>query len=101
VFSEDNRAELASVWPSVPPAIHCSPMYRVSTGEDRAQEDNVGRRAGQMQKTLPAGYASLSSSVRYLGARVFTFWMKAACSVSLSFGGGAVRVATGTPISLK
>ena len=47
------------------------------------------------------GYASLSSSVRYLGAIAFTFSMKAACSLSLSFIGGVVRVATGTPTSMK
>jgi hypothetical protein len=46
-------------------------------------------------------YASLSNSVRYLGAIAFTFSMNAACSFSPSFGGGVVRVATGTPTSMK
>jgi type IV secretory pathway TrbL component len=46
-------------------------------------------------------YASLSSSVRYLGASALSFSMNAACSFSLSFGGGVVRVATGTPTSMK
>src|SRR5258705_6635359 len=39
--------------------------------------------------------------LRYLGAIAFTFSMNAACSLSLSFGGGVVRVATGTPTSTK
>src|SRR5580704_11017802 len=46
-------------------------------------------------------YASRSSSVRYLGASAFTFSMNADCSFSSSFGGGVVRVATGTPTSTK
>ena len=46
-------------------------------------------------------YASLSSSVRYLGASAFTFSMYTACSYSESFGGGVVRVATRTPTSKK
>jgi len=46
-------------------------------------------------------YVSLSSSVRYLGASAFTFSMNAAWSLSFSFGGGVVRVATGTPTSMK
>jgi hypothetical protein len=37
--------------------------------------------------------------VRYLGASAFTFSMNAACSLSFNFGGGVVRVATGTPTS--
>src|SRR6202140_4622680 len=53
-----------------------------------------------MRRTLRP-YASLSSSVRYLGAIAFTFSMNAACSFSLSFGGGVVRVATGSPTSTK
>ena len=49
-----------------------------------------------MRRTLRP-YASLSSSVRYLEAIAFTFSMNAACSSSLSFGGGVVRVATKYP----
>ena len=51
--------------------------------------------------TARPNYASLSSSVWYLGASAFTFSMNAAFSFSLGFGGGVVRVATGTPISMK
>ena len=39
--------------------------------------------------------------MRYLGASAFTFSMNAAFSFSLGFGGGVVRVATGTPTSMK
>ena len=46
-------------------------------------------------------YAAVRSSVRYLGASAFTFSMNAAWSFSPSFGGGVVRVATGTPTSVK
>src|ERR1700693_2548966 len=49
----------------------------------------------------PGSYASRSSSVRYLGASAFTFSMNAASSFSPSFGGGVVRVTTGTPTSMK
>ena len=51
--------------------------------------------------TGDTGYASLSNSVRYLGASAFTFSMNAACSFLSSSGGGVVRVATGTPTSMK
>ena len=54
----------------------------------------------EMRRTLRP-YASLSSSVRYLGAIAFTLSMNAARSFSLSFGGGVVRVATRTPTSTK
>ena len=47
------------------------------------------------------GYASFNSSVRYLGASALTFSINAACCCSSSFGGGVVRVATGTPTSMK
>ncbi len=49
----------------------------------------------------PPVYASLSSSVRYLGATAFTLSMNAACYFSESLGGGVVRVETGTPTSKK
>ena len=41
--------------------------------------------------TGDTGYASLSNSVRYLGASAFTFSMNAVCAFSSSFGGGVVR----------
>jgi hypothetical protein len=47
------------------------------------------------------GCASLSSSVRYFGASALTFSMNFVCSVGSNFCGGVVRVATGTPTSLK
>lgn len=46
-------------------------------------------------------YASLNNSVRYLGASALTFSINAPWSFSSSFGGGVVRVATGTPTSRK
>lgn len=46
-------------------------------------------------------YASLSNSVRYLGASALAFSMNAISSFSSSLGGGVVRVATGTPTSTK
>ena len=53
---------------------------------------------------LPAasdGYASFSSSVRYFGARALAFSMNRCCCSLSSLGGAVVRVATGTPTSLK
>jgi hypothetical protein len=43
-----------------------------------------------------SSYASLSSSVRYLGASAFNLSMNPACSFSSSFCEGVVRVAIGT-----
>jgi hypothetical protein len=41
------------------------------------------------------------SSVRYLGASSWAFFMNAACASLSSLGGGVVRVATGTPTCAK
>jgi hypothetical protein len=49
----------------------------------------------------PGSYASFSNSVRYFGANATTFLINSACCSSSSFGGGVVRVATGTPTSMK
>src|ERR1700722_7497114 len=43
----------------------------------------------------------LSSSVRYLGASCFILVTSFSCASFSSFGGGVVRVATGTPTSRK
>jgi hypothetical protein len=52
---------------------------------------------------MAASSATPLSGVRCgtLGASAFTFSMNAACSFSPSFGVGEVRVATGTPTSMK
>src|ERR1019366_6405039 len=46
-------------------------------------------------------YASFNSSVRYLGVSALAFSRNSANCFSSSFGGGVVRVATGTPTSRK
>src|ERR1700728_3233657 len=47
------------------------------------------------------GYASFSSSVRYLGASALAFSTNSIICFSSSLGGAVVRVATGTPTSRK
>ena len=45
--------------------------------------------------------ASYRNSVRYLGANASALAFNAACAMGSSFGGAVVRVATGTPTSIK
>ena len=50
---------------------------------------------------VSGSYASCKSFVRYFGASAFAFSMNAAIPCASSCGGAVVRVATGTPTSIK
>jgi hypothetical protein len=78
------------VFGQVPPAFQIA----------RKRKDNLADSASRGDGRFTT-YASLSNSVRYLGAGAFTFSMNAACSSSFSFGGGVVRVATGSGCAVE
>src|SRR5258708_34629009 len=42
-----------------------------------------------------------NSSVRYFAESALARWIRSACSVWLSFGGGAVRLSTGSPTAMN
>src|SRR6266436_6324432 len=59
------------------------------------------RRNGSPPSAKPPAASHTNSSVRYLADNALARWMRSACSAMLSFGGGAVRLSTGSPIAMK